>query len=170
MGLGPRSRPDLAHSRTWPCLCVIAPPSWWWGRPFTQAIPISVGPTRRRPQVAKARPPGEGAQAQPPRGCIGPCRVHPLLPGMGHIWVGPLPAHGRGSCLFSGMGPSRWFSVNERIRWARMPRAQARGLALAMAERRKSLGVRLARCLAGLGIRRRLRGKRTPEETRAPDR
>lgn len=116
MGLGPRSRPDLAHSRTWPCLCVIAPPSWWWGRPFAQAIPISVGPTRRRPQVAKARPPGEGAQAQPPRGCIGPCRVHPLLPGMGHIWVGPPPAHGRGSCLFSGMGPSRWFSVNERIR------------------------------------------------------
>ncbi|KAF6108103.1 crystallin beta-gamma domain containing 2 [Phyllostomus discolor] len=39
-----------------------------------------------------------------------------------------------------------------------------------MAERRESWGVRLARRLAGLGIRRERRGKQTPEEARARDR
>lgn len=79
--------------------------------------------------------------------------------------------------MLRGAGRRRRFSANERIRVApaarsgQVPRQpQARGLALAMAERRGGLGARLARRLAGLGVRRESREKRTPKEARAPDR
>ncbi|XP_013375077.1 PREDICTED: absent in melanoma 1-like protein isoform X2 [Chinchilla lanigera] len=54
--------------------------------------------------------------------------------------------------------------------WSGVPTAQARGLGLAMTERRGGLGARLARLLAGLGARRERRGKETSEEAGPRDR
>lgn len=47
---------------------------------------------------------------------------------------------------------------------------RAWNLALAIAERRGVLGARLARRLAGLGVRRECKGKPIPEEARSRDR
>lgn len=115
--------------------------------------------------------PGRG-QGLGERGSVAGVRAAPTVPGRGHLGGSPRPRAGGGPLFALGPGRSGRFS-RERIRvgpaaWSRqVPDVPSLGLALAMAARRESLGARLARRLAALGVRR---GKRTPEEAGARDR
>lgn len=110
------------------------------------------------------------------RGGEDPCRAHPLALGLGqYVDRSHSPAltdFGPGAVCSRGACRRRRISANERDPGGpRGPGAvSARDLALAMAERRGGLGARLARRLAGLGVRRERKGKRTPEEARSRDR